>query len=128
MIRVHQQRHSTWLHQRLCWYVVVVVVRLPRPMEGNGLQFSDPYRTASSTTSGWSRWNILMCVIYIYIYILLSTTVSFLDLTDAIYIFYKVSLFLYTFPFCKYTVHVCYVFNINLPDSFDDRRSQCRLI
>ena len=42
--------------------------------------------------------------------------------------FYKVSLFLYTFPFCKYTLHVCYVFNVNLTDYFDDRRSQCRLI
>ena len=30
--------------------------------------------------------------------------------------------FLYTFPFCKYTLHVCYVFNVNLTDSFDDRR------
>ena len=29
--------------------------------------------------------------------------------------------FLYTFPFCKYTLHVCYVFNVNLTDSFDDR-------
>ena len=43
--------------------------------------------------------------------------------------FYKVSFFslfflLYTFPFCKYTLHVCYVFNVNLTDSFDDRRSQ----
>ena len=37
-------------------------------------------------------------------------------------------LFLYTFPFCKYTLHVCYVFNVNLTDSFDDRRSQWRLI
>ena len=32
--------------------------------------------------------------------------------------------FLYTFPFLQ----VCYVFNVNLTDSFDDRRSQCRLI
>ena len=23
---------------------------------------------------------------------------------------------------------MCYVFNVNLTDSFDDRRSQCRLI
>ena len=36
------------------------------------LQFSDPYRTASSTTGGWNRWDILMC----FIYIILSTTVS----------------------------------------------------
>ena len=31
------------------------------------LQFSDPYRIASSTTGGWSRWEVLMCYIYIYI-------------------------------------------------------------
>ena len=37
-----------------------------------GRQFSDPYRTASSTTGDWSRWIILMC----FIYIILSTTVS----------------------------------------------------
>ena len=24
--------------------------------------------------------------------------------------------------------NMCYVFNVNLTDSFDDRRSQCRLI
>ena len=41
---------------------------------------------------------------------------------------FKKKNFLYTFPFCKYTLHVCYVFNVNLTDSFDDRRSQCRLI
>ena len=49
----------------------------------------------------------------------------FLDLTDAF--FYKVSLFCIHFHFCKYTLHVCYVFNVNLTDSFDDRQSQCRL-
>ena len=42
--------------------------------------------------------------------------------------FIQCLLFLYTFPFCKYTLHVCYVFNVNLTDSFDDRWSQCRLI
>ena len=42
--------------------------------------------------------------------------------------FFTRSLFLYTFPFCKYTLHVCYVFNVELTDSFDDRRSQSRLI
>ena len=65
-------------------------------------------------------------VLDIYIYILLSTTVShFWTLRMA---FFTRSPFLYTFPFCKYTLHVCYVFKINLTDSFDDRRSQCRLI
>ena len=65
-------------------------------------------------------------VIYIYIYHSEHYGLSFLDLTDAIFL-QGLSL-LYTFPFCKYTVHVCYVFNVNLTDSFDDRRSQCRLI
>ena len=55
----------------------------------------------------------------------MSTTVSFLDLTDVF--FTRSRFFLYTFPFCKYTLHMCYVFNVNLTDSFDDRRSQCRL-
>ena len=88
------------------------------------LQFSDLYRTASSTIGGWSRWNILMC--YIYIYHSEHYGLSSLDLTYAI--FYKVSLFCIHFYFCKYTLNVCYVFNVNLTDSFDDRRSQCRLI
>ena len=37
--------------------------------------FSSYHRTASSTTGGWSHWNILMC----FLYIILSTTVSFLE-------------------------------------------------
>ena len=64
--------------------------------------------------------------IYIYIYPSEHYGLSFFDLTDAI--FFTRCPFLYTFPFCKYTLHVCYVFNVNLTDSFDDRRSQCRLI
>ena len=40
---------------------------------------------------------------------------------------YGLSFFVYI-SICKYTLHVCYVFNVNLTDSFDDRRSQCRLI
>ena len=54
--------------------VVVVVVHLPRPMEGNGVtSIFRSYRTASSTTGGWSRWYIFNVL---YIYIILSTTVS----------------------------------------------------
>ena len=101
----------------------VVVVCLPRPMEGMGrLQFSDLFsQNCQFHHRRLESLEHLMCLIYI----LLSTTVShFLDLTDAIFS----SFFLYTFPFCKYTLHVCYVFNVNLTDSFDDRRSQCRLI
>ena len=64
--------------------------------------------------------------IYINIYPSEHYGLSFLDLTDAI--IFKRSPFLYTFPFCKYTLHICYVFNVNLTDYFDDRRSQCRLI
>ena len=50
-----------------------------------------------------------------------------LDLPDAI-IFLHGLPFCVHFHFCKYTLHVCYVFNVNLTDSFGDRRSQCRLI
>ena len=35
-------------------------------------RFLQLYRTASYTTGGWSRWNILMCLIYIYILALRS--------------------------------------------------------
>ena len=96
-----------------------VVVCLPRPMGRMGrLQFSDLFsQNCQFHHRRLESLEHLMCLIYI----LLSTTVSnFLDLTDAF--------FLYTFPFCKYTLHVCYLFNVNLTDSFDVRRSQCRLI
>ena len=71
-----------------------------------------------------------MC--FIYVYHSEHYGLSFLDLTDDIFLlfdFLQGLLFLYTFPFFrKYTLHVCYVFNVNLTNSFDDRRSQCRLI
>ena len=57
---------------------------------------------------------------YIYIYHSEHYGLSFLDLTDTFFCIH--------FHFCNYTLHVCYVFNVNLTDSFDDRRSQCRLI
>ena len=59
--------------------VVRMWVRLKRccseTYESNGVTpiFRSFHRTASSTTGGWSRWNILM---RLYIYIILSTTVS----------------------------------------------------
>ena len=55
-------------------------------------------------------------VLDIYIYPSEHYGLSFLDLTDAF--FFTRSPFLYTFPFCKYTLHVCYVFNGNLTDFF----------
>ena len=59
--------------------------------------------------------NVLDIYIYIYIYIYPSEHygLSCLDLTDAIFFFLQVSLFCIHFHFCKYTLHVCYVFNIN---------------
>ena len=61
------------------------------------LQFSDPYRTAGSTTGGWSRWNSLMG--FIYIYIILSTTVShFWTLWMSCFL---QGLPFYTFPFLQ---------------------------
>ena len=83
--------------------IPVVVVRLPRPMEG--LQFSDPYRTASSTTGDWSCWNILMCF---YIYYSEHYGLSFLDLTDAI--FFTRSPFLVNISIFASTLCMCVMY------------------
>ena len=104
----------------------VVVVRLPRPMERNGV--TPIFRYLQNCQFHHRRLESLEIfnVLY-YIYHSEHYGLSFLDLTDAIYL--RGLPFLYTFIFCKYTLHVCYVFNVNFsPDSFDDRRSQCRLI
>ena len=65
--------------------------------------------------------------IVLYIYHSEHYGLSFLDLMDAIFL---QGLFLYIFSFLqgKYILYVCYVFNVNLMDFFDDRRSQCCLI
>ena len=55
--------------------------------------FRSFHRTASSTTGGWSRLNSFNVLLYI----ILSTKVSFLE--EKIF-------------FGKYTLHVCYVFNV----------------
>ena len=107
--------------------LAVVVVRLPRPMEGNGA--TPIFRSLQNCQFHYRRLESLkhFNVLYIYIYHSEHYGLSFLDLTDAIF-FTRSSFYLYTFPFRKYTLHVCYVFNVNLTDSFDDRRSQCHLI
>ena len=74
------------------------------------LQFSDPYRTASSITGGWSSWDILMCFIYIAFWALRSL----IFWPYGCHFFYKVSLFCIHFHFCKYTLHVCYVFSVTI--------------
>ena len=93
----------------------VVVVRLPRPMEGNGL--TPIFRSLQYCQFHHRRLELLehFNVLYIYIYIILSTTVSLFGPYGC-----HINIF--------YTLHVCYVFNVNLTDSFDDRRSQCRSI
>ena len=101
------------------------VVCLPRPMDGMGrLQFSDLFSTelpvppqASGVVGTFSVLDIYPSEHY---------SLSFFGPYRCLFL--RLLLFLYTYPFCKYTLHVCYVFNINLTDSFDDRRSQCRLI
>ena len=106
---------------------LVVVVCLPRPMEGNGV--TPIFRSLQNCQFHHRRLESLEhsnVLLYIYIYHFEHYGLSFLDLTDAI--FYKVSLSCIHYHFCKYTLHVCYVFNVILTDSFDDRRSQCRLI
>ena len=64
-------------------------------------------RTVSSTTGGWSRWNILMCF-YISFWALRS---HFLE--DTILLLGLLFFIFCTFPYFlgKYTLHVCYVFN-----------------
>ena len=99
----NNEQHISYL------FIIVVVVCLPRPMEGMGrLQFSDLFsQNCQFHHRRLESLEHLMCLIYI----LLSTTVShFLDLTDAF--FFTRSSFLYKFPFCKYSLHVCYVFNV----------------
>ena len=100
-----------------------VVVCLPRPMEGMGrLQFSDLFFTElpvpPQAAGVVGTFNVLD------IYPSEHYGLSFFGPYGCLFLL----LFFYTFPFCKYTLYVCYVFNVNLTDSFDDRRSQCRLI
>ena len=69
--------------------LLIVVVCLPRPMEGIGrLQFSDLFsQNCQFHHRRLESLEHLMCLIYI----LLSTTVShFLDLTDAFFFFFFV--------------------------------------
>ena len=105
---------------------VVVVFRLPRPMERNGVTLI--FRSLQNCHIHHRRLESLehFNVLYIYIYIILSTTVSNFG-PYGCPIFLQGLPFLYTFPFLQVHFDVCYVFNVNLTDSFDDR-SQCRLI
>ena len=105
--------------------IVYVVVRLPRPMEGNGV--TPIFRSLQNYCQFHHRrlesLEHLMCLIYIYI--LLSTTVSHFW-TLRMPFFLQGLLFVYI---SILQVHfACVLFNVHLTDSFDDRRSQCRLI
>ena len=109
--------------------VVVVVVCLPRPMEGMGrLQFSDLFFTElpvpPQAAGVVGTFNVLDIYPSEHYGLSFFCTLRMPFFLQGHFFFF----FLYTFPFCKYTLHVCYVFNVNLTDSFDDRRSQCRLI
>ena len=88
---------------------VVVVVRLPRPMEGNGVTpiFKSLQNCQFHHRQLESLEHFNMLCVYIFVYSE-HYDLSFLDLTDAIF---------------ASTLHVCYVFNVNLTDSFDDRWS-----
>ena len=91
-----------------------VVVCLPRPLEGMGwLQFSDlltelPVLPQAAGVVG--IFNVLFIINYS-----LRTTVSFLDLKD-VKLFLQGLLFpflcVHFHSFCKYTLHVHYVFNV----------------
>ena len=71
--------------------------------------FRSFHRTASSTTGGWSHWNILN--VFFLLYIILGTTVSyFWNLRMAF--FYKVSLFCehFHFYFFASTLDMCVMY------------------
>ena len=78
-------------------------------MNGATPIFRSSHRTASSTTGGWSRWNILMCFIshsehYGLIfrgYHIIFTGLLFLIILCTFHFFLR-----------KYTLHMCYVFNV----------------
>ena len=104
---------------------LAVVVRLLRPMEGNGV--TPIFRFLQNCQFHHKRLEPLEHFNVLYISIILSTTVSHFW-TLRMPFFTRSPFLVYISIFCKYTLHVCYVFNVNLTDSFDDRRSQCRLI
>ena len=80
----------------------VVVVCLPRPMERGDSNFQIFLQNCQFHYRQIESLEHLMCFL---LYIILSTTVSFLDLKD--YFFYKVS-FLCTFPiFSASTLYMC---------------------
>ena len=81
---------------RCCMFVSCYLPSETYGRNGVTLIFRSFHRTASSTTDSWSRLNILMC----FLYIILSITVSFLDLTDAI-------LFLQSFSFLCVYISIC---------------------
>ena len=79
------------------------------------------HRTASSTTGGWSRWNILMW----FIYIILSTTVSFLKdailfLKGLFHFFVDISIF-----FLASTLCMCVMYLTSFDGFFWSRSPDC---
>ena len=82
-----------------------VVVCLPRPMEGMGrLQFSDLFTELPVPPH-------VAGVIGTF-FIILSTTVSVIDRKDAILFLQCLFFFCVHLHFFKYTLHVCYIFNV----------------
>ena len=93
---------SSWSRWRCC---------LPSETYGrNGATpiFRSFHRTASSTTGGWSRWNILMCFIYHSEHYGLFFRGYHIIFTGLLFFhFVYISIF-----FRKYTLHVGNVFNV----------------
>ena len=65
--------------------------------------FRSFHRTASSTTGGWSRWDIFNVLLYM----ILSTTVSFLE--DTILFLQVSSFFIFVYISIFSQVHFAYV-------------------
>ena len=106
----------------------VVVVRLPRPMEGNGV--TPIFRSLQNCQFHHRRLESLehFNVLYIYIYHSLRSLI-FGPYGCPFLLFFLQGLpfFVYISIFAS-TLCMCDVFIVNLTDSFNDRRSQCRVI
>ena len=106
----HKKRASS---SNRYWLVVLVLIVLLLILfvfrdlwkEMGWLQFSDPYRTTSSTTGGWSHWNIL----YIYIFIYILRSLIFWTLRMAYFLVTRSPVFVYISIFAS-TLCMCVMY------------------
>ena len=101
----------------------VVVVRLPRPMEENWV--IPIFRSLQNCQFHHRRLESLEHFNVHYKYIILRTTVSHYWTLQMFFLLQGLPFFVYISIFASGLCMcvMCYVFNVNLTDYFDDRRS-----